>query len=186
MRLFLAIHLVDEIRKSIAAIQARLKATNADVRWVAPENFHLTVTFLGDLSDALLPDIEDTCTEIAANTAAFRFQVCGASYFPRRSPTLKTLWVGLSEGTDEWKALIHRAEGPLSAFGVAQEGGLIPHITLGRVKGEGGMRELRETLAAEAETDCGAQAASELTLVESQLGPQGAAYRDVRHWKLGE
>jgi len=186
MRLFLAIHLTDEIRNSVAAMQGRLKATNADVRWVAPENLHLTVTFLGDLSDALLSDIEDTCAGIAANTAAFRFRVCGASYFPRRAPTLKTLWVGLTEGAEEWKALVRRAEGPLSEFGVPQEGGLVPHITLGRVKGEGGMRELREALAEEAETDCGAQAASELTLVESQLGPQGATYRDIRHWKLGE
>jgi 2'-5' RNA ligase len=186
VRLFLAIHLADEIRDSIATMQARLKIAGAEVRWVAPENFHLTVTFLGDLSDALLPDIEETCAQIAAGTAAFRFRVCGGSYFPRRGPTLKTLWVGLMEGTEEWKALVRHAEGPLSEFGVPQEGGLVPHITLGRVKGEGGMHELREALAKEAETDCGAQAASELTLVESQLGPQGATYRDIRHWKLGE
>jgi 2'-5' RNA ligase len=184
VRLFLAIHLAEDVRKSAAAMQERLKAAGADVRWVAPENLHLTVTFLGDLPDALLAEIEETCGEIAAGTTAFRFRVCGGSYFPRRAPTVKTLWVGLIEGAEEWKALVRRAEGPLTAFGVPREGGLVPHITLGRVKGESGTAALRDALSQEAETDCGVQMAGELILMQRLLDPRGAVYRDVHRWKL--
>jgi 2'-5' RNA ligase len=184
VRLFLAIHLAEDVRENIAAMQERLKASCADVRWVAPENFHLTVTFLGDLPDALLSEIEETCGEIAADATAFRFRVCGGSYFPRRGPTLKTIWVGLTEGIEEWKGLVRRAEGPLTTFGIPQESGLVPHVTLGRVKSESGMQELRDALAREAQTDCGGQGANELTLVQSLLDPRGAVYRDVHRWKL--
>jgi 2'-5' RNA ligase len=184
VRLFLAIHLAEDVRKSAAAMQERLKEAGADVRWVTPENLHLTVTFLGDLPDALLSEIEETCGGIAAGTKAFRFRICGGSYFPRRAPTVKTIWVGLAEGTEQWKALVRRAEGPLTVFGVPREGGLVPHITLGRVKGESGTAALRDALSQEAETDCGVQMADELALVQSLLDPRGAVYRDIRRWKL--
>jgi 2'-5' RNA ligase len=183
MRLFLAVELSQDVRDAVAQMRARLQASGADVRWVEPANFHLTVKFIGDQPDGRLPEIEAVCADVAAATPAFRFRVRGAGAFPKRGP-LKTLWVGLSEGGDEWKALALRAETPLGAFGVPREGGLVPHITLGRVKSERGMGVLREALAAEAATDCGAQAADRITLMQSTLDPRGAIHTPLREWPL--
>src|SRR5690349_17393115 len=121
MRLFLAISLTEAVRSALAEMQARLREAGADVRWVAPENFHLTVKFLGDQPDPLLPEIETVCTEVAAAIPAFDFGVRGAGAFPKRGP-LKTLWAGVSDGAEEWKTLNRRAEAPLTRFGVAREG----------------------------------------------------------------
>lgn len=166
-------------------MQARLKATEADVRWVEPGNFHLTVKFIGDQPDTLLPEIEAACAEVAAVTPDFRFPVRGAGAFPKRGP-LKTLWVGVGgEGADAWKALAVRAQEALAPFGVAREGGLVPHITLGRVKSSAGMDSLRAALAAEATADCGAQAAAQITLMKSTLDPRGAVHTPLRHFTLG-
>ena len=185
MRLFLAIELEDAIRAALAALQTRLKEAEADVRWVEPGNFHLTVKFIGDQPDTLLPEIETVCAEVAGATTDFRFQVRGAGAFPKRGP-LKTIWVGLSgEGADAWKALALRAQEPLAAFGVAREGGLVPHITLGRVKSGAGMDALRAVLAAEAATDCGEQAVGQITLMKSTLDPRGAIHTPLRHFALG-
>jgi RNA 2',3'-cyclic 3'-phosphodiesterase len=184
MRLFLAIHLSDDVREQVAAMQARLMESGADVKWVAAENLHVTVKFLGDQEEALLPDIEAVGGEIAKSATPFRIRVSGASFFPKRGP-LKTLWVGLTEGAEPWRSLVRSAEEPLLPFGVPREGGLVPHITLGRVRSQRNAEALRTVIGREANTDCGAQDVTEIALVQSTLDPRGAIYKDVRRWPLG-
>ena len=183
MRLFLAIELEDAVRAAVAALQARLRAEapDADVRWVEPANFHVTVKFLGEQPDARLSEIREVCAEVAAATPPFALGVRGAGAFPRRGP-LKTLWVGVGEGADAWRALARRAEAPLAPFGVPREGGLAPHVTLGRVKSGGGKDALRAALENEGDTDCGRQIAGHVTLIESRLDPRGAVYKNVDAW----
>ena len=184
MRLFTAIPLTDELRESLAGMQARLKAVDADVRWVEPENFHLTVVFLGDLEEALLGDVEAACAAIAAETAPFRLRLRGASSFPKNKPVLKTLWAGVDEGAEPWKALVGRAEPWFTTMGVPREGGLMPHVTLGRVKSERGMGDLRAALAAEARAEIGAQVADRIVLIQSFLDRTGATYQERAAWSL--
>lgn len=187
MRLFLAIPLSEEIRTNLAAVQERLRGAGAEVKWVEPENFHLTVAFLGDQDDSLRPDLENIGERLAEETPAFRIRAAGGSAFPKRGPApLKTLWVGVAEGAEEWKALVRRAEPWLTPFGVPREGGLQPHITLGRVKGEKGMESLRAAVAAEARTDCGTQTAGHITLIQSFLAPTGATYKRLCAWAMRE
>jgi RNA 2',3'-cyclic 3'-phosphodiesterase len=183
MRLFIALALSAEVENNVAAIQARLQRTEADVRWVEPENFHITVKFLGDLEETHLPDIEAVCEDAAKKSAPFRVRVSGVSFFPKRGP-LKTLWAGLSQGGDDWKALVQRMEEPLLPFGAAREGGLVPHITLGRVRSERGIEALRAAIDKEARTDCGEMSVSEIALYQSTLDPRGATYRVLRRWSL--
>ena len=186
MRLFFAIPLESEVQESLAAVQERLRATDADVKWVEPENFHLTVSFLGDHIESLLPDLSAVGESLAAGTTAFRFRVHGASSFPRRSPVVKTLLVGVTEGAEAWKTLVKRAEPELLPFGVPREGGLQPHITLGRVKSDRNLDALRAAIAAEAGTDCGTQTATTLDLVQSFLDPRGATYKTLKSWRFNE
>lgn len=186
MRLFFAIPLEPEVRESLAAVQERLRATDADVKWVEPENFHLTVSFLGDHVESLLPDLSAVGESLAEGTSPFRFRVHGASSFPRRSPLVKTLLVGVTEGAEEWKALVKRAEPELLPFGVPREGGLQPHITLGRVKSERNIEALRAAISAETGIDCGSQTATTLDLVQSFLDPRGATYKTLKSWRFNE
>ena len=186
MRLFFAIPLEPEIREALAAVQARVRATDADVKWVEPENFHLTISFLGDQEESHLPDLSAIGESLAAHAQPFRFRVRGASSFPRKSPLLKTLWVGVSEGAEEWKALVKRAEPELLPFGVPREGGLQPHITLGRVKSGRNLEALRAAVSAEANTDCGMQGAGTIELIQSFLDPRGATYKVLKSWRINE
>lgn len=183
MRLFLAVPLADHVRDALAEMQTRLKETNADVRWVDPANFHLTVKFIGDQPEDYLPGFETVCERVAAVSSPFRLQIRGAGAFPKRGP-LKTLWVGIDEGADAWKKLTRRLERPRDPTVVKPGGDLVPHITLGRVKSAEGMDALRAALAAEADTDCGAQTADRITLMQSTLDPRGAIYTPVREWPL--
>jgi RNA 2',3'-cyclic 3'-phosphodiesterase len=183
VRLFFAIHLSGAVRAEIAAMQARLQETDADVKWVETENLHLTVKFLGDQDDSLLPDIEAVGETIANSAAPFRIQVRGASFFPKRGP-IKTLWVGVRDGADSWRSLVRSAEEPLVPFGVPREGGLVPHITLGRVRSGRNADELRTEITREADKEYGEQDVSEIALIQSTLDPRGAIYKDIRRWPI--
>ena len=189
MRLFVAIELSDAVRAAVADLQVRLTAagSGAELRWAEPANLHLTVKFLGDLPDALLPEVEAACAEVAAGSPFFDFAVRGAGAFPKRGGPLKTLWAGLDRsGAEAWTTLVRRAEPLFLPFGVAREGGLAPHVTLCRVKSATPEQDetLRAALAAEAQTDCGAQTATRLALIQSTLDPRGAVYTPLSHFNL--
>jgi RNA 2',3'-cyclic 3'-phosphodiesterase len=182
VRLFLAIELPDALRANVVALQTRLQATGADVRWTPEEHLHLTIHFLGDLTNDVYSEVEESC-QIAANGPPFRFRAGGGSYFPKKGPP-KTLWVGLTEGAAAWKALVTRTETPFFQMGVPKNAGLVPHITLGRVKSETNIALLEDAMRAEAATDCGEAEATEIALFESFLLPTGAVHEKRRAWAL--
>jgi len=185
MRLFTCLSLSPAVRDRVVAVQTRLKETGADLRWVQPEQFHLTVTFVGELADpSLLPEVEAVCATIAAETAPFRFRVRGVSTFPKRGETIKTVILNITEGAESWKQLVTRGEPWLAPFGAKREGGLAAHITLGRVKGGDNLPDLQAAINREATTDCGEQAADELVLIESALSPTGATYIKRGAWQF--
>ncbi|MBC8143087.1 MAG: RNA 2',3'-cyclic phosphodiesterase [Armatimonadetes bacterium] len=185
MRLFTCLSLSPDVRESVSAVQARLQSSGANLRWTPSEQFHLTVTFVGELPDpSLLPEVEAVCAQIAAETVPFRFRVAGVSTFPKRGETIKTVILNITEGAESWKQLVLRSEPWLAPFGAKREGGLAAHITLGRVKGGDNLPDLRDAIAREAVTDCGEQTADELVLIESALSPTGATYIKRSAWQF--
>ena len=186
MRLFLAVQLSEELLAGLEAMQERLKerTSDAEVRWSSREHFHLTVLFLGELSDDQLPAIQEMCATIASETLDFRIRLAGGSAFPKPAigKPLKTLWVGLTEGVDAWKELALRAEPWFTPLGVPRSDGLVPHVTLGRVKTESA--SLRSALESEGSTEVGAQQAGALSLIQSVLTPEGARYTQRGRWNF--
>jgi RNA 2',3'-cyclic 3'-phosphodiesterase len=186
VRLFLAIELPDALRTCLAEMQTRLQlaldGADADVRWTPAEHLYLTIHALGDLEANVYSEVEESCA-IAAKGSPFRFRIGGGSCFPKKGPP-KTLWVGLTEGANEWKTLVERTETPFWQMGVPKNAGLVPHITLGRVRSVKDTAFLTEAILAEAATDCGEAEAREITLIESFLLPTGAIHEKRRSWPL--
>ena len=186
MRLFLAIELSEQLLAGLEAVQERLRiaAPDAEVRWPLRVHFHLTVLFLGELSADQLPAIQEMCGTIASETLDFRIRLAGGSAFPKPATgkPLKTLWVGLTEGAEEWKTLALRAEPWFLPLGAPRSDGLVPHVTLGRVRAES--QALREALDAEKSAEIGMQQAGGLSLIQSVLTPQGATYLHHGRWNF--
>jgi RNA 2',3'-cyclic 3'-phosphodiesterase len=183
MRLFTAIELQPELSDALIAMQDRLKtaAPEASVKWTERASFHLTVQFLGELPASTLSGVTEACEFLAPQINDFRFCAFGGSHFPKVGD-LKTLWVGLTEGADAWKRLVQLAEPWFTPLGAPKNGGLVPHITLGRVKTH--HETLRQAMALETKTEIGTQNAVALTLIESQLSPSGATYIVQGRWPL--
>ncbi len=186
VRTFIAVGLDPGVRDRAVALQEALAATGAEVKWVEPENLHVTLLFLGEVDDRALVDVCRVVAEGSGRLAPFPMSVQGAGCFgnPRRP---RTLWVGVGAGTQELVALHDALEGPLLALGCyrREERQFTPHITLGRAKGDRPNEKLAAALAKQAGYRCGEQAVREVLVMGSELTPKGPVYTVMGRGKLG-
>ena len=97
IRSFLAIELPRTILKKIEDVQRDLKSSNADVRWVNPENIHLTLKFFGNIEESRIESIIKSIEEPVHTTSPFPLKVRGMGGFPHlKNP--RVIWMGLVDG----------------------------------------------------------------------------------------
>ena len=134
MRLFVAVDLDDTARTAIAAEQKRVAAVVGDARsvtWVKPDRMHLTLVFLGEVSDAHAPAIVDSVSRLVA-MPAFSITFQGLGVFPSRGGP-RALWVGITDGSAELSELQREIAGRVTDAGVVLDSRPFhPHLTLGR------------------------------------------------------
>src|SRR5207248_10029917 len=98
IRTFIAVDLDKAVRKRTIRLQETLMKTGTEVKWVEPDNLHVTLLFLGEVDERDLPGVCKAVADVAQQTLAFPMSVERASCFgsPRRP---RTLWAGVGEGT---------------------------------------------------------------------------------------
>lgn len=175
LRCFVAIELPHELCNNISGLTSGLRASRAKVRWVPGENLHLTLKFLGNTPEGLLPDIRDGLSAAATGHGPFTLAFRGTGVFPGlRRP--RVVWVG-AEDTDALLRLQADIERTMESFGYPPESRAFrAHLTLGRVKSQGGMEDLKGELDALGKTEFGAMSVVSFSLMKSVLRPQGALY----------
>lgn len=181
MRTFLALEISPAIRKSIGSVLQTLAQQVPDraVRWVRPENVHLTLAFLGDLPVERIPRIQEAVDPAAAETPPLRLSVGGLGAFPRPQAP-RVIWMGVQEASGRLEALQGRLEDGLRRLGwEPPEEPFRPHLTLGRVRRAARLSDV-ERLAAALQTapsaELGSMVAPEVIVFRSDLTPQGAVY----------
>lgn len=177
-RAFIAIRLPVALGKLREAMQPLWPADG--VRWVPPENLHLTLRFLGAAADAQIAALKQGLPVVAARHEGFVAAVGQSGCFPnRRRP--KVLWAGVVDAGGRLGALQRDVEEAVCAAGwAAEEGAFRPHVTLGRVragvrpprrKGSGDLPPLPVPVEA-------------VELIESILQPAGAVHRTLHRAML--
>lgn len=186
MRCFIAVELDEPLRVAIAGVQRRVRAAvdksvgrDVKVQWVRPESIHVTVKFLGEVTEGQIAGITTTLRGVAASGQAGTVEVGGLGVFPDlRNP--RVCWVGLREGATTLIHLAEAVDAAMDGLGFLRESRpFSPHLTLARIK-EGGravgrVLEQQGLLAKESGT-IGCLTLRALALMKSELRPSGAVY----------
>lgn len=173
-RLFVAVELPDTIRDALTTLQKGLSG----MRWAAPENLHLTLRFIGEVSLAQAEEIRVALEDVQAKSFSLRLREFG--FFDRRPQAI--LWAGLDESQD-LLLLKSRVDAALAAHAGLQipQGRFSPHITLGRMK-NADRKALREFTAQHSNAVKTAFPVTAFTLFSSVLAPDGAKHSvEARH-----
>lgn len=187
MRTFIAVDIGKSIRDQAVALQETLAVSATNVKWVEPENLHVTLLFLGEVDNRQIPAVCRAVSKVTAELPAFSMTVEQVGCFPNpRRP--RVLWIGIGEGTQELVKLHDALELPLLELGCyrREERQYTPHITLGRVKTEGPADRLAASLQSHAGWRGGRIHVADLRVMSSELTPQGPLYTVLSRAKLGE
>ncbi len=185
IRAFVAVEAPPEIQARAAQLIARLRSTPAKVHWAKPDQMHWTLKFLGDVK---LLEAARICEAVAAAVAEvkpFDIEAVGVGAFPDIHRP-RTIWLGAGEGSEAMIALQEAIEARLAEIGFRPEARRYrPHLTLGRVRGQSGLAELSERIAAEAGFDGGLTTIYETAVMSSDLTREGPVYHSLGHAELG-
>jgi 2'-5' RNA ligase len=180
MRVFVALNLTQKERARLAAAARPLREAAFPVRWLPPENVHLTLKFLGELGEEIVPELAAAVGEAVAGSAAFEMKVGGFGAFPSlRRPSV--VWVGIELGSP-LRALQEAVEAAAESVGFSREDRPFrPHLTVGRAQKRASPGEFRgfdELVNGTSYADCYQIRA--VDIMRSRLMPSGALY-DVLH-----
>jgi len=187
MRAFIAIELPQNIKNTIGRLQTKLKASSAGLKWVDPSNIHLTLKFLGDIDEKSKDGICTLLKEICGRTPLFTIKLQGLSAFPSiQSPRI--IWIGLSQGHDQLKAIVDQIENSLRKYGICNETKPFSwHITIARVHSQKNVQYLTRDMAKmerESMQEFREFQAGNITLFKSTLLPQGPIYEIIQQTNL--
>ncbi|PIV18537.1 MAG: RNA 2',3'-cyclic phosphodiesterase [Elusimicrobia bacterium CG03_land_8_20_14_0_80_50_18] len=172
VRYFIAVKLSDDAKKEIRNVFGPLLG-NIDGRAVPDEGLHLTLKFLGGLSEEKIESAKKIVSEAAAEFSSFRVSLGKTGSFPARKP--KVLWAGVRKGREELAALSKfvslRAKESLGIPKDSKE--FIPHITLCRLSSKRAPKDFYSLRFISSFT------AEKLFLIRSELHLSGARYRDI-------
>ena len=187
IRTFIAVDVGTIIRDRLIEMQASLAKEVADVKWVEPDNLHLTLLFLGEVNDRDLLAVCRCVSKATADRAAFPLEVRGIGCFPNpRRP--RVLWAGIAEGAEELIALHADLEPPLLEQGCyrREERRYTPHITLGRVNDEQAAEPIAKLLPKHQAWSGGHTMVKELLVMSSELTAKGPTYAVLSRGRMSK
>jgi len=133
MRIFLAINPSADVRRRVWEATAPLRESSPEISWIPEPKIHLTLKFIGELSEEGLASLTTAMSEIARTHAAPTVHLASVGAFPAfRRP--RVIWMGI-EPDPKLELLHHDVELACDRLGHELEGRPFrPHLTLGRVR----------------------------------------------------
>ncbi|MCB2225126.1 MAG: RNA 2',3'-cyclic phosphodiesterase [Desulfarculaceae bacterium] len=192
MRCFIALEMPPAVKEHAAGLIKELKSAGADVKWVAPENLHLTLQFLGEVEPERQPGLEAALARACAGRPPLKLAITGCGAFPGiKKP--RVIWLGLAgmiEELAEQAKAIQAANQPLGFE--PETRAFKAHLTLGRVRERRGKKKaaplgpLSRELAGLAGHRGPEFAANRAVLMQSTLTSSGPIYKPLFGATLGD
>lgn len=194
IRAFIAVELDDELRRQIAREQENVRVAIegvSRVAWVRPASMHLTLKFLGDINESIVPALHTSIAAAVAGTTSIDVPLTRLGAFPRLQDP-RNVWLGPD---DRWQhtadarrlqTLVRAIDECCTAQGIPPEARpFSPHLTLGRIK-EGERpagRALAQRPGVTQPLAVAPLTIRAIALMKSQLDPKGAVH--TRLWEIG-
>jgi 2'-5' RNA ligase len=165
--------------RSLEKEQTRLAGALGEggVRWVRPEQVHLTLRFYGSVAQPAVPELTAALRQSAEGIAPFQLSVEGIGCFPSTTRP-KVVWFGLAGEVEPLQQLARQVAEGTALFGSHSEvREFRPHLTVARVAAQGvGARRVGEAIRIVRVGELGRWRVDELTLMRSRLHPSGSVY----------
>ncbi|MBW2646020.1 MAG: RNA 2',3'-cyclic phosphodiesterase [Deltaproteobacteria bacterium] len=176
IRSFIAIELPGQVIEAIKKLQEDLRKYGLGIRWVRPENIHLTLKFLGNISEEDVAPITSVLKTATDTTEPFHLRGQGLGIVPGISRP-QVIWIGMSGDVEPLKQFQLRVEEGLEQLGFPKEKRPFrSHLTIGRVKGKLEKRILLEAIEQLGIFESDSFIADSIILFRSDLQRSGAVY----------
>jgi RNA 2',3'-cyclic 3'-phosphodiesterase len=188
IRAFIAIELPEGLKKELAELETQLKRNSPPVvKWVDPNNIHITLKFLGEISADSIGELMLAIEESTSGIHPFKLEIREIGAFPNLE-RVGVIWVGIKGEMEKIAQLQKRIESNTEQLGFPRESRVFtPHLTLGRVRDEARPNERMRLGKLLADTHFTALHNVEViavNLMKSQLTPAGPIYTCIGSMKL--
>ena len=175
MRTFIAIDIPGDIKRAVGDYTEVLSGIVDGVKWVSPDNLHLTMKFLGEVSEDRLDAVKQCVGNVAGGCSPFMVELAHMGVFPDPHEP-RVIWIGVDNGLDQLLEMYQDLEDCLESIGLDRdEKTFSPHLTIGRVK-----RHTRIGLPTGIpEFDEVSFEADRLSVIRSTLTPSGPIYETL-------
>lgn len=179
MRTFIAFKLPEEVIASLGDLQKALKQQGLKLRWVHPDNIHLTLKFLGDISAEEIPAVKRVIRTVSRSQTVFSLEAKGLGVFPTVKKA-QVLWSGIHGDVKRLGDFQSNLDRALAGMGFEPEKRAFRgHLTLGRIKRRVDGRVLASAISRFGSFVSPPLTAERLILFKSDLKPSGAVYQEL-------
>jgi RNA 2',3'-cyclic 3'-phosphodiesterase len=185
LRLFVAVEIDEPVRIAAADAGERLRAClsrkdlHIDARWVAVDQLHVTIWFIGEVDEARAALVV-SAMQPPFPCGPFDLHLTGFGAFPPNGAP-RVLWLGVRAGQEGLRALHAETGARLRPLGFeAERRPYSGHVTVARVKNapRASARMVREALAG-TPSDAGQTSVKAVTLFRSRVSSRGSTYEPI-------
>jgi 2'-5' RNA ligase len=184
MRTFLAFEVKEEVMKRVMAMTGHFKGIDRSVRWVKPENTHVTIHFFGEIEEHNIQRIAGTIADACSGIEPIPVELRGISAFPSLERA-RVIWYGVHDDgrLDIVYRRVHEALKGTDIVEKLETRPYTPHLTAGRVKGRMNPKLIEEIRRRE-KSAFGSFTIRELILFKSTLTGSGPLYDRLERFHL--
>jgi RNA 2',3'-cyclic 3'-phosphodiesterase len=185
MRLFVALIIPEAVRQNLAAMRRDFPAIASQLRWVPPQNFHVTLKFIGSVPPEKLPPIIEALRRVSL-VDRVQLRIRGVGWLVNAKTGV--MLFAFVQDSKPLTALATAIDQQLERLGFTPENRtFMPHLTLVRASRDlpaNFQTALRELAEQHKQYDFGSVTPEEFHLMESKTLPAGPIYSKIQSFPL--